>query len=82
MSMPSRAELTAHTVRAIAVHQHVSKDAARRIGQELLQSTKGLDLIERYIKEDLVNATISGHRDDASYWRAVLEYFRLARRHA
>jgi hypothetical protein len=52
--------LTEGEVRAIAEHEHISEISAALLGQSLIQSRKGTDEIERFIREDMEHAQGNG----------------------
>ena len=68
-------ELTEDEVDAIAEHEHVPAIIAAELGSYLLQSNEGIDLIKRYMLEDIENAELNGRHGKAQELHEALECF-------
>jgi hypothetical protein len=67
--------LTEGEVRAIAEHERISEISAASLGQSLLQSRKGTEEIERFIREDMDDADLHGLIVEAKELRQILTGF-------
>jgi hypothetical protein len=67
--------LTEGEIDAIAEHEHISEISAASLGQSLLQSRKGTEKIERFIREDMEEAEWDGLTGKAKGLQQVLARF-------
>lgn len=67
--------LTEDEVDAIAEHEHMPEISAAELGESLLQSEEGISEINRFIREDIVNAKLHDRPAKAIELERVLAHF-------
>ena len=68
-------DLTEEEINAIAQHEHVPEIVAAEIGSCLMQSNEGIDLIKRYMLEDIKNAELGGRPGKVQRLHQTLDHF-------
>lgn len=68
-------DLEEDEIEAIAQHEHVPEIVAAELGCCLVHDPAGIPRIEQIIRDDIKEARLHGHPQEAAHWRQVLDHF-------